>query len=128
MTTEPHPHEEQESLWWLTASPLVWSAHLLLSYGTAAVWCAKVAPGGGSLGAARWAIVAYTVVALALIAAVGSHGLRRHRYGDASLPHDFDSPADRHRFLGFATLLLSGLSAVAVAYQVLPALFIGTCR
>lgn len=120
--------EERESLWWLTASPLMWAAHLLLSYGTAAIWCAKVAPDGGPLGAARVAIAVYTVVALVLIAAVGRHGLRRHAYGDANLPHDFDSPEDRHRFLGFATLLLSGLSAVAVAYQALAAVFIGSCR
>jgi len=123
-----HLHEERESLWWLTASPLVWSAHLLVSYGTAAIWCAKAAPDGGPLGAARMAIAVYTAVALALIGAVGRRGFRRHAYGDANLPHDFDSPEDRHRFLGFATLLLSGLCAVAVVYQALPAVFIGSCR
>ena len=37
-------------------------------------------------------------------------------HGNATLPHDDDTPEDRHRFLGFAALLLSALSAVAVIY------------
>jgi hypothetical protein len=35
--------EANESLWLLVASPVIWAAHFLLCYGTAAVWCAKVA-------------------------------------------------------------------------------------
>jgi hypothetical protein len=48
--------------------------------------------------------------------------------GTEATTHDLDSPEDRHRFLGFATLLLSGLSAVAVAYAALAATFFDTCR
>ena len=118
-------HEEQESLWRLAASPLVWAAHLMASYCTAAVFCEKYA---GSLATVRVAIAVFTLLALAAIGVVGLRGYRRHRYGDVNTPHDFDSPEDRHRFLGFATLLLSGLSAVAVVYQALPAVFIGSCR
>lgn len=120
--------EERESLWRLAASPLIWAAHLLASYCTAAIYCEKVAGQGGPLGPVRWAITAYTAVALIGIAYFGIRGYRHHRFGDATLPHDFDSPEDRHRFLGFATLLLSGLSAVAVLWQALPAVFIGSCR
>jgi len=47
--------------------------------------------------------------------------------GSATLPHDDDTPEDRHRFLGFATLLLSALSAVAVLYAGLVAVFIRSC-
>lgn len=119
--------EEHESLWRLAASPLIWSLHLLLSYCTAAVFCEKLA-GDASFATVRWAIAVYTAFALVGIGYFGVRGYRNHRYGDASLPHDFDSPEDRHRFLGFATLLLSGLSAVAVLYQALPAVFIGSCR
>jgi hypothetical protein len=120
--------EEHESLWRLAASPLIWSLHLLLSYCTAAIFCEKLAGEGVSFATVRWAIAVYTLLALAGIGFYGLRGYRAHRYGDASLPHDFDSPEDRHRFLGFATLLLSGLSAVAVLYQALPAVFIGSCR
>jgi hypothetical protein len=120
--------EEDESLWRLAASPLAWSAHLLLSYCTAAIWCEKVAGRAGSLASARVAIAAYTAIALVVIVVIGWRGYKRHRFGDSTLPHDFDSPDDRHRFLGFATLLLSGLSAVAVLYQALAAVIIGSCR
>ena len=120
--------ERSESLWVLAASPLIWAAHLLLSYGTAAIWCAKFAGPGGSLSPARVAIAAYTALSLAGIGVIGWRGWKHHRLGGADLPHDADSPEDRHRFLGFATLLLSGLSAVATVYEALPALFIRSCR
>jgi hypothetical protein len=120
--------EERESLWMLTVGPAIWSLHLLLSYGTAAIYCAKVAEGDGPLGPVRWAIATYTVLALVGIVIGGVRGYRQHSYGSATVPHDFDTPADRHRFLGFATVLLSGLSAVATIYVAMPALFIGSCR
>lgn len=119
--------ERRESLWWLTAGPLLWALHFLACYLTAAIWCAK-AGRLAELGWVRGAVAAYTVVALAGIGWTFLHGLRRHRHGAATVPHDFDTPGDRHRFLGFATLLLSGLSAVAVIYVALVAVFFGTCR
>ena len=121
-------HEKNESLWILTVSPTLWAAHFLLSYLTAAVWCAKVVGRDGSLATVRMAIAVYTVLALLGIGINGWMGYRRHSFGDSSTPHDFDSPADRHRFLGFATLLLSALSAVATLYVALVAVFIETCR
>lgn len=120
--------ERSESLWMLTVGPAIWSVHLLLSYGTAAVYCAKLAGGEGPLGPVRWAVALYTVLALVGIAGSGMHGYRQHTFGSATVPHDFATAADRHRFLGFATLLLSGLSAVAIAYVAMPVLFIGSCR
>jgi hypothetical protein len=122
------PREHEESLWWLTVSPSIWAAHFLASYLTAAIWCAKAVPPGGPLAPVRTAIAAYTAVALAGIVATGWHGLRRHRLGTAARPHDVDTPGDRSRFLGFATLLLSGLSAVATVYVALVAVFVETCR
>jgi hypothetical protein len=120
--------EERESLWWLAAPPVFWAAHLLFSYCTAAIYCEKIAARGDQLGPARAAIAAYTLIALVAIAFVGIRGYRRHRYGDSTTPHDFDSPEDRHRFLGFATFLLAGLAAVSVVFPALPAVFIGSCR
>jgi hypothetical protein len=120
--------EARENLWKLVVSPTIWAGHFLLSYCTAAVWCAKLAGPDGSLGAARVLIALYTIIALAAIAAVGVNAWRRHRAGESTPPHDFDSPGDRHRFLGFANLLLSGLSAVAVSYAALAIVFFESCR
>lgn len=120
--------ERDEHLFTLALSPAIWGVHFLASYATAAIWCAKFVEPGGSLATARAVIGALTVTALGAIALVGRRAWRRHRYDDASLPHDFDSPQDRHRFLGFATALLSGLSAVAVAYEGLAVVFIESCR
>ena len=120
--------EKNQSLWLLTASPVIWAAHFMLSYITASIWCAKLAGADKSLSEVRIAIVIYTILALVGIGFIGLVGHRRHNYGHASLPHDADTSEDRHRFLGFATLLLSGLSAVAVIYAALVVVFIGTCH
>ena len=122
------PPEDRESLWLLIVSPTIWAAHFLLSYISAAIWCAKYAARYGSIEPVRWAIVAYTVIALAGIAWNGRSGLRRHRFQSESLPHDFDTPGDRHRFLGFATVLLAGLSAVATVFAAFVVLFFDDCR
>lgn len=119
--------EERQSLWLLTASPAMWAAHLLLSYITASIWCAKVSDPHRSFGNVRIAIIVFTVVALIGIGTTGWIGYRRHSYGSASLPHDDDTPEDRHRFLGFSTLLLSALSAVAVVYAALVVIFFRNC-
>jgi len=117
--------EEHQSLLSLTASPVAWAAHFLLSYVTGAIWCAKV---GGSLGPVRLAVGLYTAVALTIIVVVAWHAWRAHTYGGETAPHDADSPEDRHRFMGLATLLLSGLSGVAVCYAALVVLFVGACQ
>jgi len=121
-------HESRQSLWLLIVSPTIWAAHFLLSYITAAVWCAKFAGRDGSLGGVRVAIAIYTAVALVGIALNGWGGLRRHRHGSETTSHDFDTPADRHRFLGFATLLLAALSFVATIFVAIVALFFEDCR
>ena len=116
--------ERIESLWLLAAPPSIWAAHFMLSYITAAVWCAKI---GGSLAEVRTAIGVYTAVALIGIGLTSWRGLRRHQSGEATVPHDFDSPEDRYRFLGFASLLLSALSFVATIYVALVAIFNKSC-
>lgn len=120
--------EGNQSLWRLIASPTIWAAHFLLSYVTAAIWCEKFAGRDGPLGGARVAIILYTVAALAGIAFNGWGGWKRHRLGPSEVPHDADTLEDRHRFLGFATLLLAGLSAVAVLFASLVVIFFKDCR
>lgn len=121
-------HESRQSLWRVVTPPLIWGLHFACTYATLAVWCAKVAGRDGPLGGARIAIAIYTVLALAGIAAVGWRGWRRHTFDGTETQHDFDSPADRHRFLGFATALLAGLSAVATIFTALPVLFFDDFR
>jgi hypothetical protein len=120
--------ERNATLWILPISPTIWAGHFLLCYVTAAIFCAKTWPPEASLWSVRVAIAAYTAVALAGIAAVAYIAFRAHRYEGEPPPHDADTPEDRHRFLGFATLLLSGLSAVAVVYSALAAVFIRSCE
>lgn len=120
--------EGRQSLWLLTVSPAVWSAHFMLCYVTAAIWCAKFAGGGGGFATVRLAIGLYTVFALAVIGLTGWRGWRRHQLGTATAPHDDDTPEDRHRFLGFATFLLSALSFVATIFEALVAVFFSDCR
>lgn len=120
-------HERNQSLWLLTASPTIWSVHFLACYFTAAIWCAKYAGPDRSLGNVRVAIAIYTVLALIGIGVTGLAGYRRHSFGHERVPHDSDTPEDRHRFLGFATVLLSALSAIATLFVALAAVFIDKC-
>ena len=104
----------------------------MLCYLTAAVYCAKAVTATAAvdavpLGPVRLAVAVYTLLALAGIGMISARAWRHHRYDDEPPPHDDATAADRHRFLGFATLLLSGLSAVATVYGALPALFIRSC-
>jgi hypothetical protein len=112
----------------LIVSPTIWAVHFLASYISVALWCEKAVGRDGSLNTARLMIVSYTVLALAGVAATGWHGYRRHSFGNSEIPHDADTPEDRHRFLGLATFLLSLLSAVAIMYVALPTVYLKTCR
>jgi hypothetical protein len=118
----------REVLLLVPSAPAVWALHFVLCYATAAIWCAKVAGPDGSLGTARVLIACYTVAALAAIAFIGRMGWKRHGYEGGTAPHEADTPADRHRFLGFATLLLAALSFVATAFVALSAVLVETCR
>lgn len=113
-----------DSLWWLAAGPAIWFAHFLLSYVIAAVLCAK---SGAPIPVVRGAIAIATALALSAIVAIGWRGWRRHCLG-GTRSHTEDTAEDRHRFLGYTTLLLCGLSLVAVIYVALVPVFIGDCR
>ena len=119
---------QREVLLLIPSAPAVWALHFVVSYATAAVWCAKVAGRDGSLETARLLIAGYTLAALVAIAFIGRLGWKRHGYGGGTAPHEDDTPADRHRFLGFATFLLAALSFVATIFVALSAVFVETCR
>ncbi len=110
----------------LTVGPVVFMLHFLLTYVTAAVWCARFAGPGAPLGGVATVIAVYTAVALVAIGSVARLGARRH-HDSAAVPHDRDTPQDRGGFLGFATLLLAGLSAIATLYVATATIFFPVC-
>jgi hypothetical protein len=120
--------EHRETLWLLPAAPSVWALHFMASYLTAAIWCGKVVGPSGSLTTVRAAIAIYTLAALAGIGAIGYVGYRRQHSDSLTPEHDDDSPHDRHWFIGFSTLLLAGMSAIAVCYAALAAILIEGCQ
>ncbi len=120
--------ERRRYLVTLAAGPAIWTIHFFLSYLLPAVWCARVAGRPASLGAVHVTILVATVVALLLIAAIGWNGYQRHRHGGGAAPHDGDTAVDRHRFLGFATFLLAGLSGIATIAVAASVLAFAACR
>jgi hypothetical protein len=125
---DPQLPETKDSLWLLVFGPAIWALHFLLSYVTAAVYCAKLWQPGQGLTPVQVAVAVYTALALIGIGITGWRGYRQHRFGTATAPHDFATAADRHRFLGFSTLLLCGLSSVATLYVALAAALVGSCH
>jgi hypothetical protein len=111
----------------LIAAPVAWAAHFLASYATVAIWCAKAAGPDRSFSGARLAIGVYTVAALSAVLWIAGCARRRHR-SVVLVAEDRDSPEARHRFLTFATMLLAGLSAIAIVYAAMVTVFVGSCR
>lgn len=118
--------ETNQSLVLLASGPVIWSLHFLISYVTAAIWCAKAGM-TASVDGVQQAVAIYTAVALLGLGSVGWAAYRRYAHGPEDELHR-DLASDRHRFLGFATLLMAGLSAVATVYVALAAVFFETCR
>jgi hypothetical protein len=119
--------EHKERLWVVAAAPAIWALHFVVAYTTAALWCGRLGGASGSPATVRIAIALYTAVALAAVVWLGWRGYQRHRLGGATVPHDQDTPEDRHRFLGYVTLLLAGLSALAIIFEALVVVLIRSC-
>ena len=117
----------------LPMGPTIWAAHFFVTYVIVSLWCAPTLGGGplaaasSSLTSAQPIIWGLTIAALLGIGMVGFSGYRRQGYGGETEPHDDDTPEDRHRFLGLATMLLAGLSAVATIFVALSTTFFSTC-
>jgi hypothetical protein len=111
----------------LALPPSIWMLHFLTSYATASVWCARFSTAGGSPGPVHSLIAVLTVVALGVITLAGWGGYRRHTVGAGETSQDDDTPESRHRFLGFATMLLAGLSAVATLYSAIAVFLFRSC-
>lgn len=115
------------TLWTLIVPPTVWAAHFLFCYLWAAIECA---PGSGPVGQDHLpvAVSVATAVALAAIVASGAIAWVQERTPGDEPPHEEGTDVDRLRFLAKSTLLLAGLSAVAVVFTALPVLFLTDCR
>ena len=116
-----------ETLWTLFTAPVVWAAHFLVSYVGAAIFCAKRQQLAFGFDVLRLGIAAITVIALAMIVLSAWLAWRQWGFGAHDPPHDDPTAHDRTLFQGFATLLLSGLSFVAVLYVAMPLLFVAEC-
>jgi hypothetical protein len=118
--------EPRQSLWALTAGPAIWAGHFLASYVAGAVWCGNVGA-HARFGPVTLVFAAVSAVALAAVAWVAWGGWKRYNHGDAVPSHHKDTPEDRHRFLGLATVLLAVLSAVSILYTVLAVAMLRGC-
>lgn len=118
---------EIDTLWTLFTAPVIWALHFLACYILAAVYCQKPYLLNISFGSVRLIIAAMTFAALAGIALSAWLAWRQWEFGGDDPPHDNPTLRDRNLFQGFATLLLSGLSFVAVIMVAMPALFITEC-
>jgi len=116
-----------ESLWTLFTAPVVWALHFLACYIAAAIFCEKPGFLGMDFDTLRLAIAAVTVLSLATIVLSAALAWRQWGFGAGDPPHDDPTRRDRLLFQGYATLLLSGLSFVAVIFTALPAIFIDGC-
>lgn len=112
------------TLWTLIIPPTTWAAHFLFSYLWAAISCAKV----GEFATFPTLFVVGTVIALIVIAISGRIAWKHSRVPGDAPPHQDSTDVDRLRFIAVSTMLLAGLSFVAVLYTALPVVFIGDCR
>ncbi|TCR00553.1 hypothetical protein [Neorhizobium sp. JUb45] len=119
---------EVESLWTLFTAPTVWAIHFVGCYAAVAVYCAKAATLDLSFETVRLALGGFTIVALAVIVLSAYLAWRQWSFGVQDPPHDEPTRDGRTLFQGYATLLLSGLSFVAVVYAAIPLLFIAECQ
>ena len=122
-----HAQRMRSSLWALVAPPTVWALHFLFSYLYAAIHCAKAGP-FESIRDVRVAIGVATAVALLVVVACGYVAWVQSRVEGDPPPHQQSTDEDRLRFLAVATLLLAGLSFVAIVFTALPAFMFGDCR
>ncbi|MDO9106982.1 MAG: hypothetical protein Q7U57_18745 [Methylovulum sp.] len=116
----------KSSLWMLVVPPTVWALHFLFSYVYTAVRCAK----SGSVEAIvdiRTGITVATVVALLLVAASGYVAWTQSRIDGDLRPYQDSTDEDRLHFLAAATLLLAGLSFVAILFTAIPAFIFEDC-
>ena len=117
--------KEIETLWTLFTAPVVWALHFVICYASVAVYCAKGDGSGYDL--LRISLAGLTFAALLAIILSAWLAWRQWGFGTDTPPHDEPTRHDRRLFQGFATMLLSGLSFLAVVFTAMPLMFINGC-
>ncbi|HEV7437610.1 MAG TPA: hypothetical protein VGO22_22520 [Pseudorhizobium sp.] len=120
--------KEVESLWTLFTAPAVWAFHFVVCYVVVAIYCEKMLVWSIDFDTIRIGLGIFTLLALAMIVLSAYLAWRQWGFGSGEPPHSQATDRDRRRFQGFATLLLSGLSFVAVVYVAIPLAFIAGCQ
>lgn len=118
------PERLRVTLWTLIVPPAIWAGHFLMAYLWAAISCAKQ----GEFATFPILFVAGTALALAIISLSGWIAWRQTKMPGGPPPHDEGTQRDRLRFLAASTLMLAGLSFVAVLFTALPVIFLDDCR
>jgi hypothetical protein len=128
MIQKLHDHAQRlrSTLWALVLPPTVWALHFLFCYLYAAVRCAKSGP-IEVIGDVRAGIAVATAVALLLVTVSGFVAWAQSRIEGDPPPHQESTEEDRFRFLAVSTLLLAGLSFVAILFTALPAFVFEDC-
>lgn len=117
----------KSTLWALIVPPTLWALHFLFCYIYAAIRCAKSGP-LEVISDVRSAIAVATVVSLLLVLVSGYIAWAQSLIEGDPPPHQESTDEDRLRFLAVATLLLAGLSFVAILFTALPAFIFEDCR
>jgi hypothetical protein len=117
----------EQTLWAMVVAPSAWALHFLFCYLYTAVRCAK-AGRAAEIADIRVEIVVATLLALAVAVASGFVAWAQSSLEGDPPPHQESTDEDRLRFLAKATLLLSGLSFIAILFTALPAFMLGDCR
>jgi hypothetical protein len=115
----------KQPLWVPVAAPAIWSVHFMLCYTTAALWCGRFAP--PRTPDLRMLTAIFTAVAMAAIGVCFVYALRRRGDQLATAPHDDDTPENREQFVAFTTLLLAGMSMVAVIFEAIAIFIVNRC-
>ncbi|MDB5473416.1 MAG: hypothetical protein JWP99_719 [Devosia sp.] len=116
-------------LWRVIAAPIIWALHFLFCYVFVAVYCEKAGRTADLFEARLW-VMGATALALGAIfwLTLRIWRVRARSVTDDDFEFEHNTPEERHRFLSHAALMLCVLSAVAVLYIVIPALYLSTCR
>lgn len=120
--------QTRDNLITLISAPTIWAVHFLASYLVASVDCAPNEAIFEEIAFARWLILGLTVVALGLIGLIFSRSYSEWRGHGSGTVNDQDTELARESFLEFSTILLAGLSFIAVVFVALPAYFNVDCR